>query len=229
MQIDAIIQCRYSSSRLPGKILLPISQNYSSLKLLIENLKLIKEINKIIITVPQDCKKKFFSKVAKENKVSFIAPKCDSMNVLKRFYLSSKKFKSKNILRITSDCPFSNIYIIKKMIKYYFKNQLSFLTNNKPRYVPHGFDCEIFSFKTLEKIYKNAKIKNEKEHVTMWYYKNKFSKRNQLNIYKKNFSNFRITLDYLEDYIYFVKNFKKLFRLSRSKNHQKILRGILDN
>ena len=72
------------------------------------------------------------------------------------------------------------------MISFYKKNKLNFLTNNKPRNVPLGFDCEIFNYKLLEQTFKMAKSKFDKEHVTPWMYKNCFSNKNNLKIYKKS-------------------------------------------
>ena len=61
MNFDVIIQCRFYSTRLPGKILLPLSKKITSLDLLIQNLKLIKNLNKIILTVPKDDKFNLFN------------------------------------------------------------------------------------------------------------------------------------------------------------------------
>ena len=71
------------------------------------------------------------------------------------------------------------------MIKIYQNNKVNFLTNNKPRLVPHGFDCEIIKFQLLKKTITLQK-KDEKEHVTPWIYKNYFDKkRNYTGLLKK--------------------------------------------
>ena len=227
MNFDVIIQCRFYSTRLPGKILLPLSKKITSLDLLIQNLKLIKNLNKIILTVPKDDKFNLFNKISIRHNVSCYAPKCKPENVLKRFYLTSKKFNSQHIIRITSDCPFINIYTIKKMINYYIKNRLNFLTNNKPRYVPHGFDCEIFSSDLLKKTFLKAKSLYDLEHVTPWIYKKNFKKINNIRLIKKNYSNLRITLDTISDYNFFVENFKILKKISKSKNIVSLLKKLL--
>tara|TARA_B100001057_G_C22626849_1_gene862811 strand:+ start:105 stop:788 length:684 start_codon:yes stop_codon:yes gene_type:complete len=226
MNFDVIIQCRFYSTRLPGKILLPLNKNLTSLDILIQNLKLIKKINRIILTVPKDDANKVFDKMAKKYNINCHAPKCKSQNVLKRFYLTSKKFNSQHIIRITSDCPFINIYTIKKMIKYYIENRLNFLTNNKPRYVPHGFDCEIFSGDLLKKTFQKAKSLYDLEHVTPWIYKKNFKKINNIRLIKKNYSNLRITLDTISDYNFFIENFKILKKISKSKNFVSLLKKL---
>ena len=228
MTFDVIIQCRFYSTRLPGKILLPLNKRLTSLDLLIQNLKLIKKLNKIILAVPKDDKFDIFNKISKKYNINCYAPRCKPENVLKRFYLTSKKFTSQNIIRITSDCPFINIYTVKEMIKYYSDNKLNFLTNNKPRYVQHGFDCEIFSVDLLNKAFLKARSQYDLEHVTPWIYKKNFKKKNNILLIKKNYSKLRITLDMITDYEYFVKNFKILKKISKSKNFASHLKKLFN-
>jgi len=227
MSIDAIIQCRFGSRRLPAKILLPLNENINSLDFLIENLKSINSLRNIIITTPNDQYKNLFNAYAKKYKIKIYSPNTNEKNVLKRYYLTAKKYKSKNILRITSDCPFININIISEMVNKYKKEKLEFLTNNNPRFVPHGFDCEIFSSALMDKIYKKAKSKFDKEHVTTWFRKKYPKKALSISVYKENFSHLRITLDYLSDYEFFIKNFNFLNKLSKAKNHKKMIIAFL--
>lgn len=228
MKFDVIIQCRLQSSRLPAKIFLTLDKKFNSLDILINNLKKIRIINNIILATPNDKTKSIFKLYAQNKKISFFSPKVDTKNVLGRFYFTAKRFNSENIIRITSDCPFVNINIVKDMINIYKEKKMSFLTNNKPRFIPHGFDCEIFSRKVLNLIYKKSNLSNEKEHVTLWFYKKKFKINNQYQVYKKNYSKIRLTIDYLDDYIFIKKNFKILYKLASAKRHEKILRRMIE-
>ena len=227
MKFDVIIQCRFNSSRLPGKIFLPIYNNLNSLDILIKNLKKIKQINNIILAIPSEKLNNIFIYIAKKYGIKIYKSKIPEANVLKRFFYCAKKFQSENIIRITSDCPFINIHLVRKMINYYKKNKLSFLTNNKPRMIPHGFDCEIFSVNVLKKIYNKSHSLDQKEHVTLWYYQNEISKVINFKSFNKNFSKIRITLDYYEDYLNFVENSIIYYNLSCSKNSEIILKNIL--
>jgi spore coat polysaccharide biosynthesis protein SpsF (cytidylyltransferase family) len=226
MSLDLIIQCRFQSTRLNAKILLPIGRNLNSLDILINNFRSQKKIRKIILAVPKDEYEIIFKNIAKKYNINFYSSKIDMNNVLKRFYMCAKKFKSKNIMRITSDCPFINIHMVQDMIDKFKNEKLKFLTNNFPRKIPHGFDCEIFSFDVLNNIYKKAKSKFDKEHVTSWYRKNNKSHVQQFNFYKENYSDIRLTLDYLEDYKNFLKNYNVYIKLSKLKNSEKIIKII---
>ncbi len=221
MKFDIILQARFLSTRLPGKILLNFGQK-TLLEFLITNLKKIKKVNKIILATPDDKFKNIFYKISKKNKIYFFSEKIDEKNLLKRYFKCAKKFGSKNIIRITSDCPFINPHMVTKMIKFYETNQLTFLTNNKPRFIPHGFDCEIINKNLLNKVFFNAKKSYDKEHATQWIYKNIFNRNiNYIKLFRKNCSKLRLTIDYPGDYIFFKKNELILKKISNNKNYEK--------
>ncbi len=228
MKFDVILQCRSNSKRLQNKIFYKINE-LTILEILILNLKKIKLLNKIVIAISfnEDIKK--FRKIAHKHNIDlFVNHKgVSENNVLSRFFNCSKKYKSKNIIRITPDCPFINIHIVEKMMVYYKKKKLKFLTNNKPRRVPHGFDCEIFSFETLRHIYKNAKKLEHLEHVTMWIYKNNPDMVKNHSIYNTDYSSIRLTLDYQSDYNFFVKNYSLLKKISNLKNPRALLKTLI--
>lgn len=224
MKFDIIIQARFGSKRLPGKIFLNFD-NKKIIDYLLNNLKTLKnskKINKIILITPKDEFENEFSSICKKHKLTHFAPKIDEKNLLKRYFLCAKKFNSKNIIRVTSDCPFINPHMIKKMIEFYQSNKLNFLTNNKPRFIPHGFDCEIISMDYLKETYKKAKTSFDKEHITQWIYRNKFTKkRNYIKLFKYNLSSLRLTIDRAEDYLFFIKNRERLKIISKSIYYEK--------
>lgn len=222
MKFDIITQVRYKSTRLPGKVFLNFDKN-NLLTFLILNLKKIKHINKIILACPKDDFTKLFEILSQKLKVEIFVYNGSPDNVLDRYYKCAKKYSSENIIRITSDTPFINADVIKKMINFYKKKKLFFLTNNKPRFVPHGFDCEIIHKSILKKANVYAKTKLEKEHVTPWVYKNYFKRTNNIRLIKKNYSKIRITIDTPDDYLFFLKNREILKKIATKKNFIKYL------
>ena len=197
MNIGIVVQARTGSKRLPSKILLKID-NKRILEHLIKRLKKIKIKNKIIIATTKNKSDKIINKIAQNyNCYSFNGP---SLNVLKRYYQAAKNFKLDVIVRVCSDSPFMDPGIVEKAIRIFKTKKYDYVSNIiKPTY-PAGMSVEVFSFDTLKKVQNSKTNDLEKEHVTPYIYRNykKFKIKN-FSI-KKNCTNFKFSIDYLEDY-----------------------------
>jgi len=229
-KIHCIIQCRMSSTRLPAKIFLP-GPTKPLIDHLIERINFSKKISKIIIATPKSKKNLFIKNYFEKKKIKVFCG--DEFNVLKRYYFCAKKFNSDLIVRITSDCPLIDYRIIDDMLDYYEKNNCDFLSNVHPPAFPDGFDVEIFTFQALKTAYKNANKNFEKEHVTpyIWDNSNKFVVTNYWPPYiKKTLHNsYRLTLDYLEDFLLISKVFNKLYFSDKKFSFLKILKYLKKN
>ena len=208
--IDVIIQARVTSSRLPGKVLKRIGTK-TILEIMYNRLSFSKKINKIIFAIPDNKKNKKLLNFIKLKKYYFFEG--SEKNVLQRYYLAAKKFNCKNIMRLTSDCPLIDYKICDKLINIFNKKTIDHIYTGQT--FAEGLDVEILSFKTLEKIYKNAKSKVEKEHATYYIKKNpkKFKTKKIENT--SDSSKYRFTIDEKEDFILIkkiIKQFPKILK-----------------
>jgi len=208
-KISIIIQARLTSSRFPNKIINKVLGKPIIL-LLINRLKLCKEIHDLIVAIPKNQKNKSLEKLLKTNNVKVF--KGPENNTLKRYYEAAKKNNSKIIIRITSDCPLADPSMIDHHVRVFNKYKPDYLSNNLIRSFPHGYDLEIFSFNSLKKAFKNSKTKYEKEHVTPYIRKSASFKKINLQ-FKKNFYFLRVTLDYKED----LKVIRNIFNYFKNK------------
>ena len=200
-KVLAIIQARYLSSRLPGKVLKKINDK-TILEILIARLSKSKYISKIIIACSSNEMDKEIIKISKKIKVDhFIG---SEKNVLSRYYFAAKKYRFENIVRITADCPLIDPDIVDLVIKNFFNKKVNYATNGAPPTFPDGLDVEIFKFQELKKAYKNAKSNYDKEHVTPYIIKNKNIRKFNLKN-KDDLSRLRVTLDEPKDFIVIKK------------------------
>lgn len=202
-KFDIIIQARIGSTRLPGKIL-KTYKNLTPLKILIKRLQNCKNIKNIIICTTKDPNDFKVVNFCKKEKLLYF--RGNKQNVLSRYYNAAKKFNSKYIIRITSDCPLVDYRIINNMIVEFQKRKPDYYANTYPlptKY-PDGMDIEIFNFKTLEFTNRYAYLPSEREHVTPYMFKTK-----KFKILKKNLhidlSDYRFCIDYKKDFILFKK------------------------
>ena len=160
----------------------------------------------------------------------------DENDVLKRYYLCAKKFKAQHIVRLTADCPLIDGKTLDQHISYYFNNYTKgqYLTNQLNRTFPDGYDIEIFSRELLNFLNRKAKLKEDREHVTL-YLKRNYKKILSFN-YKNDLSEYRVTLDFKSDLIrlthilkYFGNlnfSFKDLEKYLINKNRSKLKKKL---
>ena len=195
--IGCIIQARMGSTRLPGKVMELLDDENPSLYYTINQLKNSLNVDKIIVATTKLNEDDVIEKISKNNRINYF--RGSSENVLERFYKCAKKFQLETIVRITADCPLIDPKVVDSIIQIFNSGKYDYVHNMEPRTFPDGLETEVFSFKILEKAYKNAKLPSEKEHVTPYFRNNKNKFRIKNIISKKNMSSHRWTLDYQED------------------------------
>ncbi len=87
-------------------------------------------------------------------------------DVLDRFYQAAKVAKAESIVRITADCPLIDPVVVDKVIEHFLSGCYDYASNTLKRTYPDGLDTEVFTYKVLERAWKNAKWASEREHVT---------------------------------------------------------------
>ena len=206
-KVLAIIQARYNSTRFPGKVLKKIN-NQTVLEILIKRLSKSKNISKIIVACSNNSNDKAIVDVCNKLGVDYFVG--SENDVLDRFYKAAKKYKGRNIVRITADCPLLDYKIVDNVVSNFFLKEVDYASNINPSTFPDGLDVEVFKFNALKEAYINTRQSSEREHVTPFIINNKkFKKFNLKN--HKDYSFLRLTLDEKEDFTLIkkiIKNFK---------------------
>ena len=159
----AIIQARLGSTRLPKKVLKKI-RDKTLLEILIARLNKSKTIDKIVVaTTDEKSDDELIEYLASLSIETFRGSR---NNVLDRYYNAALKYKAKNVVRITGDCPLIDPSLVDNILECYHESDYDYLCNNYPPTFPDGLDVEVFSFSALEFAHDNAKDKYDLEHVT---------------------------------------------------------------
>ena len=75
-------------------------------------------------------------------------------------------------MRITADCPLLDPKISGKVLEVYKERSVDYASNFLGRRTfPDGLDNEVFGFETLERAWKEARCRSEREHVTPYIWK----------------------------------------------------------
>ena len=206
MNIGIIIQARCDSARFPNKILKDLNAK-CILWHVIERCKIM-DLPIIVSTTTRSIDDPII-KIVEECKVNFF--RGSTNDVLDRFYQTANFFSLDFIIRITGDCPLIDPNESAKVIDSIKTGKYDYVSLDDTTY-PDGLDTEGFSFKSLEKSWNNAKLISEREHVTP-YIKNPKNKFNKCIIkFHKNYSYYRLTVDYEDDFQLIKKIYSELYQ-----------------
>lgn len=166
-EFGAIIACRNSSTRLPGKALLLLS-NHTILGLLIERLKTSELIDKIILATSVESDDDEIERVGMLHGAQIFRGCLD--DVLNRYARAADKYSIKKIIRLTADNPFIDGKYVDSLIK-----QTEFAENTlyttRPK-CPKGLNVEILSARMLLEADSNQELSShDREHVTTYFYR----------------------------------------------------------
>lgn len=228
------LQVRIGSSRLPEKALLKI-RGKTMVELIIERLRKVKDIDKIILVTG---KKKINAPLIEETKrLGIDYFQGSEENVLDRFYRASLKFRPDNIIRIGGDCPLIDFNLINKGLKIFKKGNYDILSNCRVRTFPQGLDFEIFTTQALKlswqehfKEFKNKKEEFDKTFINPTNYLRKGKKfKNKDLINNLDLSGIRIVLDYKEDFQLIKKIYENLYQENKYFSTKEILNFLKVN
>lgn len=195
-KVSVIIQARIGSTRLPGKVMMDLCGK-TVLARVIESSRRAKTVDSICVAMPESRINDVVEAEAKANKADFCRGNED--DVLDRYCKAARKMKSDIIVRVTSDNPLTEPGFIDMCVEEMIKNDLEFVAVKN---MPYGSNVEVVLGRALSKVSKMAKLPEDREHVTAYFYKNpgKFKMKLVEPAPELRRPDIRLTLDTLEDY-----------------------------
>ena len=200
MKIIATIEARMTSTRLPGKVLLPIL-GQAALAHMILRVKQAKYIDQIVVATTLNGTDDAIQVLCQEMHVSCF--RGSETNVLERVYLACKTHNADYVCKLTGDCPLIDPLIIDRVITEHLNGDYDYSsTGINENTFPVGFDTEVMSFQTLETTYQSTSDVIDQTHVTCYIYHHpqRFKLHEVIAPSAIQGRHFRITLDTQEDY-----------------------------
>ena len=158
--MDALIQARMSSSRLPGKVLLPLAGR-PVIQWVVDRCASSSMVDRVLVLTSTDDSDDILEKWCNEYGTPCF--RGELTDVLARYYHAAKHFTSETFFRITADCPLIDPDVLTAV-------GIGFQAGEYDYYAlrggfPDGLDCVAIRFDTLEKAYFEASLPSEREHV----------------------------------------------------------------
>ncbi|MFZ3018218.1 MAG: glycosyltransferase family protein [Gallionella sp.] len=199
MKTIIIVQARMTSTRLPGKVMLPVLGT-PLLEYQIKRLQRVKSADGVCIACTTNQADQPIVELA--HKLGVALYRGSEPDVLARYYEAARMLQAEYIVRVTSDCPVIDPEEIDKLIKFYLARTaaLDYAYNGLIKTYPRGMDAEIFSFEALKTAYQQADKDLEREHVTPYLYMHPEKFRLANFAFGQDKSNYRLTVDTPEDF-----------------------------
>ena len=194
MKIGFLITARMKSTRLPKKLTLKIFER-EIISLMLDRLKFSAVVDDIVIATSTNPQDDILEIIADKEKV--LCYRGDEEDVLNRLYGAGTKHQLDYIINITGDCPLVAYDYIPDMIKTYKVTGADLITSFD---LPHGFYFYGIKPAALEKVLE-IKNSNETEVWGSYFTDTGLFKCINLDTPKSlKRSEYRLTLDYQEDY-----------------------------
>tara|TARA_B100001287_G_scaffold275932_1_gene285076 strand:- start:1331 stop:2077 length:747 start_codon:yes stop_codon:yes gene_type:complete len=205
------IQCRLSSSRLPGKALLELADT-TILGMCLERARFT-GYPVFMLTSDQQEDDLIAQSALRYGIDGVIRGSLD--NVLSRYVSLAEEVSCDYIIRVTADNPLTEFGFVEPLIRHVSLQGLQYAWV-EPSFCPEGTNLEIFSKKALFDSVESDSTKSNLEHVTTYMRRNmsidKCLKETSLQLFPFDCSDLSFTVDTLCDYVSLVKLISSVFQ-----------------
>lgn len=163
MRIVATVEARMTSSRLPGKVLMP-ADGKPMLEHLVSRLALVQSVDEIVIAATNNATDDVLADLAKRMGVECFRGSED--DVMSRVLGAGASADADVIVEITGDCPILDPDIVEQTIRVFVSNECEYASNVHVPSYPIGMDAQVFWTDTLSRSYSMTDNPLDREHVT---------------------------------------------------------------
>lgn len=205
MKVVAVIQARMGSTRLPGKVMLPLGDQHV-LERDIERVSRAETVDEVVVATSDSKSDDIIARYGERAGVT--VHRGSEVDVLKRMYEAAFDASADVVVRITGDCPLIPPRCIDAVVRRLRHSDADYSTNTLEQTLPRGLDVEAFTFDRFSEVERAANEPAEREHVTL-YYRQHPDRFRLVNVRAKEIfdsetllgrSDLRLTLDEADDY-----------------------------
>jgi len=165
----AIIQARMGSTRLPGKVLLPLDCEHV-LAHDVRRVRTAETIDTAVVATSTETADDAIEQFGVEHDVP--VHRGSEANVQQRMFDAATEHDADIVVRITGDCPLIDPETIDTVVSRVRDGTAEYASNIARRTFPRGLDVEAFNYQSFERVVSAATTQSEREHVTPYYREN---------------------------------------------------------
>lgn len=212
--ILAVLQARMSSTRLPGKVMLPLAGAPMIVRQ-IERVSRSRLIDRLVVATSDQAGDDVIEQTCRREGIAVHRGPLD--DVLARFTGALEAYPADHVVRLTADCPLADPEVIDATIEMHLETGADYSSNSpEPGAFPKGLDVEVMTADVLRQAAAQASTPEEHEHVTwgIW---------NQPDRYflawlhdPENRADVRWTVDRPDDYAFVAAVYDALYPANRA-------------
>ncbi|WPZ34934.1 glycosyltransferase family protein [Thalassobaculum sp. OXR-137] len=204
MTIAAVIQARMTSTRLPGKVLMPAAGR-PMLAHQIDRVRRAASVDTVCIATTANAEDDPVVALAEVEGVAVF--RGSEPDVLDRFVQAAESVGADIAVRLTGDCPLTDPALLDAVVGVFRDSEppVDYATNSFPRTWPIGLDVEVVSMAALRIANEEADDTYDREHVTPFLYRQPERFRIASYTSPVNLGANRWTLDERSDYELLVR------------------------
>lgn len=160
MNVVAIIQARMSSTRLPGKVLMPLAGR-PVLGHVVERIRQCRSISRIVVATSVDPSDDAIEAWCQGQGVACYRGSLH--DVLDRYHQAARAHGADAIVRITADCPAIDPAIVDEVVDNFIAGGYEFY--GLAGEFPDGLDCTVFAASAIARAWRETTLPSDREHV----------------------------------------------------------------
>ena len=163
----AVVQARAGSTRLPGKVLLPVGGR-PMLAFMLERLAGT-HVDQLVVATSTDVRDDAVADAASAAGVAVV--RGSESDVLARFVAALDAYPADVVVRLTADCPLIDPALVDEVVTARAASGADYASNTLVRTYPDGLDVEVLTAAALRTAAAEATDPAEREHVTPFVYR----------------------------------------------------------
>jgi spore coat polysaccharide biosynthesis protein SpsF len=224
MQIVTVIQARSGSTRLPGKVMMPILDSPLLLHM-IARVRAAKLVGTVVVATTTDLSDDPIEVLCTTHDIPCYRGSRDDL--LDRHYQAGLAYGADTVIKIPSDCPLIDPAVIDRVIQYYLDRDDDYVSNLHPASYPDGNDVEVMRMTALHRAWQEASLPMEREHCTPYIWEHPELFRIGAVIWETGLDyamSHRWTIDYPEDYAFVKTVYEYLYPTNPHFSLQDVIR-----
>lgn len=228
LKIVATIECRMTSSRLQGKVLMEACGK-PLLELLVERLSRVKRIDAMVLATTTNKEDNPIVELAE--RLGVFSFRGSEYDVLNRVLGAARSVEGDIVVEITGDCPLLDPEITSQIIDFYLLNECDYASNLDPVSYPIGMDTQVFSTALLALADREGKSREDREHVS-WFIRRQPERFRKLHLPappELHWPDLGLTLDEDPDYVLIRKLYEHFYPRNLYFSCSDIIRYLRSN